>query len=122
MEEIKKQQQNQAEQQQAMLQAQAQADQAAFERQVQLEEIKNKAKVEVAKIQSETDLAIADMKDDLARETSDVSHTVKNKQIFLQKKAENDAKVNLSKEQDESQNQTVSPQRKERIQQTIRNS
>jgi hypothetical protein len=122
MEEIKKQQQNQAEQQQAMLQAQAQADQAAFERQVQLEEIKNKAKVEVAKIQSETDLAIADMKDDLARETSDVSHTVKNKQIFLQKKAENDAKVNLSKEQDEAQNQTVSPQRKERIQQTIRNS
>ena len=94
MEEIKKEQAGQAQQQQAMMEAQQAASQAEFERQVQLEQIKNQAKVEVARIQSETDLRIADMKDDLARETTDVAHNVKNKQIFLTKRMETDEKKN----------------------------
>ena len=122
MEEIKKEQAEQAQQQQAMLQAQAEQQQAEFERQVQLEQVKNQGKVEVARIQAETDLQIADMKDDLARETSDVSHTVKNKQIFLQKKAEQDAKEADSLAQRESQNETIKPERKQKIQDIIKKS
>jgi hypothetical protein len=122
MEEIKKQQAEQAQQQQAMLEAQAQSDQAAFERQVQLEEVKNQAKVQVAQIQAETDLKIADMKDDLARETSDVAHIVKNKQIVLEKKAQKDSQIELNKEQSKAENEAVSPQRTQKIQDTIKNS
>jgi len=122
MEEIKKQQAEQAQQQQAILEAQAQSDQAAFERQVQLEEVKNQAKVQVAQIQAETDLKIADMKDDLARETSDVAHIVKNKQIVLEKKAQKDSQVALNKEQSKAENEAVSPQRAQKIQDTIKNS
>ena len=122
MEEIKKEQAGQAQQQQAMMEAQQAASQAEFERQVQLEQIKNQAKVEVARIQSETDLKIADMKDDLARETTDVAHNVKNKQIFLTKRMETDEKKNLSKAQKESEETSVSPQRKERVQNIIKKS
>ena len=122
MEEIKKEQAGQAQQQQAMMEAQQAASQADFERQVQLEQIKNQAKVEVARIQSETDLRIADMKDDLARETTDVAHNVKNKQIFLTKRMETDEKKNLSKAQKESEETSVSPQRKERVQNIIKKS
>ena len=122
MEEIKKEQAGQAQQQQAMMEAQQAASQADFERQVQLEQIKNQAKVEVARIQSETDLKIADMKDDLARETTDVAHNVKNKQIFLTKRMETDEKKNLSKAQKESEETSVSPQRKERVQNIIKKS
>ena len=122
MEEIKKEQAGQAQQQQAMMEAQQAASQAEFERQVQLEQIKNQAKVEVARIQSETDLRIADMKDDLARETTDVAHNVKNKQIFLTKRMETDEKKNLSKAQKESEETSVSPQRKERVQNIIKKS
>ena len=122
MEEIKKEQAGQAQQQQAMMEAQQAASQAEFERQVQLEQIKNQAKVEVARIQSETDLRIADMKDDLARETTDVAHNVKNKQIFLTKRMDTDEKKNLSKAQKESEETSVSPQRKERVQNIIKKS
>tara|TARA_R100000700_G_C3179149_1_gene155382 strand:+ start:4423 stop:6720 length:2298 start_codon:yes stop_codon:yes gene_type:complete len=122
MEEIKKEQAGQAQQQQAIMEAQQAASQAEFERQVQLEQIKNQAKVEVARIQSETDLKIADMKDDLARETTDVAHNVKNKQIFLTKRMETDEKKNLSKAQKESEETSVSPQRKERVQNIIKKS
>jgi hypothetical protein len=122
MEEIKKEQAGQAQQQQAIMEAQQAASQAEFERQVQLEQIKNQAKVEVARIQSETDLRIADMKDDLARETTDVAHNVKNKQIFLTKRMETDEKKNLSKAQKESEETSVSPQRKERVQNIIKKS
>ena len=122
MDEVKKQQAQQAEQQQQMLQAQAQQEQAAFERQVQLEQVKNEAKVQVAQIQSETDLKIADMKDDLARETSDVAHTVKNKQIFLQQKAQNDAKADISKAQEEAGGKRISKEREQRIQEVIKKS
>ena len=122
MEEIKKEQAGQAQQQQAMMEAQQAASQADFERQVQLEQIKNQAKVEVARIQSETDLKIADMKDDLARETTDVAHNVKNKQIFLTKRMDTDEKKNLSKAQKESEETSVSPQRKERVQNIIKKS
>ena len=122
MEEIKKEQAGQAQQQQAIMEAQQAASQAEFERQVQLEQIKNQAKVEVARIQSETDLRIADMKDDLARETTDVAHNVKNKQIFLTKRMDTDEKKNLSKAQKESEETSVSPQRKERVQNIIKKS
>ena len=122
MEEIKKEQAGQAQQQQAMMEAQQAASQAEFERQVQLEQIKNQAKVEVARIQSETDLRIADMKDDLARETTDVAHNVKNKQIFLTKRMDTVEKKNLSKAQKESEETSVSPQRKERVQNIIKKS
>ena len=122
MEEIKKEQAGQAQQQQAMMEAQQAASQVEFERQVQLEQIKNQAKVEVARIQSETDLRIADMKDDLARETTDVAHNVKNKQIFLTKRMDTDEKKNLSKAQKESEETSVSPQRKERVQNIIKKS
>ena len=122
MDEVKKQQAQQAEQQQQMLQAQAQQEQAAFERQVQLEQVKSEAKVQVAQIQSETDLKIADMKDDLARETSDVAHTVKNKQIFLQQKAQNDAKADISKAQEEAGGKRISKEREQRIQEVIKKS
>ena len=122
MEEIKKEQAGQAQQQQAMMEAQQAASQAEFERQVQLEQIKNQAKVEVARIQSETDLRIADMKDDLARETTDVAHNVKNKQIFLTKRMDTDEKKNLSKAQKESEETSISPQRKERVQNIIKKS
>ena len=84
--------------------------------------IKNQGKVQVATIQAEADMKIADMKDDLARDTSDVAHVVKNKQIFLKEKAQNDAKANLSKAQSEAEAREVSPQRKKRIQDIIKNS
>tara|TARA_R100001591_G_scaffold102469_1_gene109497 strand:- start:2781 stop:5081 length:2301 start_codon:yes stop_codon:yes gene_type:complete len=122
MEEIKNQQAQQAEQQQAMMEAQAQSEQAAFERQVQLEQVKNEGKAEVARIQADADLKIADMKDDLARETSDVAHTVKNKQIFLQKKAEQDANITRNKAQENAETDRVSNERKKRIQDIIKKS
>ena len=122
MDEVKKQQAEQAQQQQAMMEAQAQASEAEHQRNLQIEEIKNQGKVQVATIQAEADMKIADMKDDLARDTSDVAHVVKNKQIFLKEKAQNDAKANLSKAQSEAEAREVSPQRKKRIQDIIKNS
>ena len=122
MDEVKKQQAEQAQQQQAMMEAQAQASEAEHQRTLQVEEMKNQGKVQVATIQAEADMKIADMKDDLARDTSDVAHVVKNKQIFLKEKAQNDAKANLSKAQSEAESKEVSPQRKKRIQDIIKNS
>ena len=122
MDEVKKQQAEQAQQQQAMMQAQAEASEAEHQRNLQIEEMKNQGKVQVATIQAEADMKIADMKDDLARDTSDVAHVVKNKQIFLKEKAQNDAKANLSKAQSEAEAREVSPQRKKRIQDIIKNS
>ena len=122
MDEVKKQQAEQAEQQQAMMQAQAEASEAEHQRNLQIEEMKNQGKIEVANIQAQADLKIADMKDDLARDTSDVAHVVKNKQIFLKEKAQNDAKAALSKAQSEAESKDVSPQRKKRIQDIIKNS
>ena len=86
MDEVKKQQAEQAQQQQAMMEAQAQASEAEHQRTLQIEEMKNQGKVQVATIQAEADMKIADMKDELARDTSDVGHVVKNKQIFLKEK------------------------------------
>ena len=122
MDEVKKQQAEQAQQQQAMMEAQAQASEAEHQRTLQVEEMKNQGKIQVATIQAEADMKIADMKDDLARDTSDVAHVVKNKQIFLKEKAQNDAKANLSKAQSEAESKEVSPQRKKRIQDIIKNS
>ena len=122
MDEVNKQQAEQAQQQQAMMQAQAEASEAEHQRNLQIEEMKNQGKVQVATIQAEADMKIADMKDDLARDTSDVAHVVKNKQIFLKEKAQNDAKANLSKAQSEAEAREVSPQRKKRIQDIIKNS
>ena len=121
MDEMKANEAQQQEQQQAMMQAQAEQAQAAFEQQVQLEQVKNEAKIQVAQIQSETDLKIADMKSDDAREMSDVAHQVKNKQLFLNKRLEQEQKLE-DKGQDAEANQPVTEDRKKQIQDIIKNS
>ena len=121
MDEMKANEAQQQEQQQAMVQAQAEQAQAAFEQQVQLEQVKNEAKIQVAQIQSETDLKIADMKSDDAREMSDVAHQVKNKQLFLNKRLEQEQKLE-DKGQDAEANQPVTEDRKKQIQDIIKNS
>ena len=121
MDEMKANEAQQQEQQQAMIQAQAEQAQAAFEQQVQLEQVKNEAKIQVAQIQSETDLKIADMKSDDAREMSDVAHQVKNKQLFLNKRLEQEQKLE-DKGQDAEANQPVTEDRKKQIQDIIKNS
>ena len=121
MDEMKANEAQQQEQQQAMMQAQAEQAQAAFEQQVQLEQVKNEAKIQVAHIQSETDLKIADMKSDDAREMSDVAHQVKNKQLFLNKRLEQEQKLE-DKGQDAEANQPVTEDRKKQIQDIIKNS
>jgi len=121
MEEMKANEAQQQEQQQAMMQAQAEQAQAAFEQQVQLEQVKNEAKIQVAQIQSETDLKIADMKSDDAREMSDVAHQVKNKQLFLQKKLEQDQKLDDAKAMNTPEDE-VKPERKQKIQEILKKS
>ena len=121
MDEMKANEAQQQEQQQAMMQAQAEQAQAAFEQQVQLEQVRNEAKIQVAQIQSETDLKIADMKSDDAREMSDVAHQVKNKQLFLNKRLEQEQKLE-DKGQDAEANQPVTEDRKKQIQDIIKNS
>ena len=121
MDEMKANEAQQQEQQQAMIQAQAEQAQAAFEQQVQLEQVRNEAKIQVAQIQSETDLKIADMKSDDAREMSDVAHQVKNKQLFLNKRLEQEQKLE-DKGQDAEANQPVTEDRKKQIQDIIKNS
>ena len=121
MDEVKAQQHQEQEQQQQMMQMQAQQAQAEFEQQVQLEQVKNEAKIQVAQIQSQTDLQIADMKSDDAREISDVAHQVKNKQMFLNKKLEQDQKSEDKGAPLES-NEPVSAQRKQKIQEILRKS
>ena len=121
MDEVKAQQHQEQEQQQQMMQMQAQQAQVEFEQQVQLEQVKNEAKIQVAQIQSQTDLQIADMKSDDAREISDVAHQVKNKQMFLNKKLEQDQKSEDKGALLES-NEPVSAQRKQKIQEILRKS
>ena len=128
LDEMKKQQQAQQQQQQALAQAQQEAAAAEHEQSLQLEQVKNEGKIQVAQIQSETDLKIADMKSDDQREIADVAHLVKNKQMYLQKaldqqdrrdeKAENmDSQANK-----EASEGSVSRERKQQIQETIKNS
>tara|TARA_R110001606_G_C14972786_1_gene603377 strand:+ start:204 stop:389 length:186 start_codon:yes stop_codon:yes gene_type:complete len=61
------------------------------------------------------------MKSDDAREMSDVAHQVKNKQLFLNKRLEQEQKLE-DKGQDAEANQPVTEDRKKQIQDIIKNS
>ena len=90
--------------------------------------MKNEGKIQVAQIQAETDLKIADMKSDDAREIADVAHTVKNKQMYLQKaldqqdRRDEKAENMDSQAAKEAQEGSITPERKQQIQETIKNS